>query len=93
MLDPRFFPPTGDMNPMELELYHHMKNIIGVNPSFYEYILMVDADTEVFSDSLNRMVSVMINDSKIMGLCGETLISNQKTSWTTMIQVCFPRFL
>lgn len=78
---------NGDMNPMELELYHHMKNIIGVNPSFYEYILMVDADTEVFSDSLNRMVSVMINDSKIMGLCGETLISNQKTSWTTMIQV------
>jgi chitin synthase len=78
---------NGEMNPLELEMYHHMKNIIGVNPSFYEYILMVDADTEVFSDALNKMVSCMIHDSRIMGLCGETLIANEKDSWITMIQV------
>lgn len=41
----------------------------------------------VFPDSLNRLVSVMIHDSKVMGLCGETLISNEKESWITMIQV------
>ncbi|KAJ3357857.1 hypothetical protein HDU83_002985 [Entophlyctis luteolus] len=76
-----------EMNPLELELYHHMKNIIGVNPSFYEYILMVDADTIVYTDSLNRMISVMIDDSRIMGICGETLISNEKESFFTMIQV------
>ncbi|KND03454.1 uncharacterized protein SPPG_00937 [Spizellomyces punctatus DAOM BR117] len=78
---------NSEMNPLELELYHHMKNIIGVNPSFYEYILMVDADTEVSRDSLNRMISSMIHDSKIMGLCGETLLANEKVSWTSMIQV------
>jgi len=39
---------------------------------------MVDADTEVLTDSLNRMVSVMINDSKIMGLCGETLLTKNQ---------------
>ncbi|KAI8920098.1 chitin synthase-domain-containing protein [Powellomyces hirtus] len=78
---------SSEMNPLELELYHHMKNIIGVNPSFYEYTLMVDADTEVYQDSLNRMVSAMIHDSKIMGICGETLLANEKDSWTTMIQV------
>ncbi|KAJ3298077.1 hypothetical protein HK104_011190 [Borealophlyctis nickersoniae] len=78
---------NSGMNPLELEIYHHMKNIIGVNPSFYEYILMVDADTEAFPDSLNRMISSMIHDSKIMGLCGETLLSNEKASWITMIQV------
>jgi chitin synthase len=73
--------------PLELEIYHQMKNIIGVSPAFYEFILMVDADTEVEPTSLNRMISVMINDSKIMGLCGETSISNEKESWVTMIQV------
>ncbi|KAJ3056155.1 hypothetical protein HK097_007879 [Rhizophlyctis rosea] len=78
---------NSGMNPLELELYHHMKNIIGVNPSFYEYILMVDADTEVHPLSLNRMISSMIHDSKIMGLCGETLLSNEKSTWITMIQV------
>ncbi|OUM61397.1 glycosyltransferase family 2 protein [Piromyces sp. E2] len=78
---------NSPMSPMELELYHQIKNIIGVNPSFYEYILMVDADTQVEPDSLNRMVSCMIHDSKIMGICGETQLLNEKDSWVTMIQV------
>ena len=48
---------------------------------------MVDADTEVMPDSLNRLVSAFIHDTKIMGLCGETTLSNEKRSWVTMIQV------
>ena len=75
------------MNPMELEVYHAMKNVIGVEPSFYEYVLMVDADTVVRRDSLNRLVSQMVRDSKIAGICGETRISNEKQSWVSMIQV------
>lgn len=78
---------NSEFAPMELEMYHQMKNIIGVSPSFYEFILMVDADTEVESSSLNRMISVMVNDVKIMGLCGETRISNERGSWVTAIQV------
>ena len=35
------------MNPLELEIYHQIKNVIGVNPNFYEYMLAVDADTMV----------------------------------------------
>ncbi|KAJ3288871.1 hypothetical protein HK104_007902 [Borealophlyctis nickersoniae] len=75
------------MCPLELEIYHQMKNVIGVDPSFYEYILMVDADTEVLPDSLNRLVSHMTRDSKIAGICGETQVSNEKDSWVSMIQV------
>ncbi|KAF9190425.1 hypothetical protein BGZ50_000233 [Haplosporangium sp. Z 11] len=75
------------MTPMELEIYHQIKNVIGVNPSFYEYTLMVDSDTEVLPDSLNRMVSVFLHDTKVMGLCGETQIANEKDSWVTMMQV------
>ncbi|KNC98434.1 uncharacterized protein SPPG_06138 [Spizellomyces punctatus DAOM BR117] len=75
------------MNPLELELYHQMKNVIGVDPSFYEYTFMVDADTEVYPDSLNRLVSNMARDSKVAGICGETQISNEKDSWVSMIQV------
>ncbi|OUM68726.1 glycosyltransferase family 2 protein [Piromyces sp. E2] len=75
------------MTPLELELYHQMKNVIGVDPSFYEYILMIDADTEVMQDSLNMLISSMVRDSKIMGICGETRLANEKKSWVTMIQV------
>ncbi|KAJ3089830.1 hypothetical protein HK102_005396 [Quaeritorhiza haematococci] len=77
----------SEMNPLELEIYHHMKNIIGVHPSFYEYVLMVDADTEVMQDGINRLISAMIGDSQVMGMCGETLIANEMGSWVTMIQV------
>jgi chitin synthase len=75
------------MTPLELEIHHQLKNVIGVNPGFYEFVLMVDADTEVLPDSLNRMVSCLVHDSKIVGLCGETMLSNEKDTWVTMIQV------
>ena len=78
---------NAEMTPLELEIFHCLKNVIGVHPSFYEYVLMVDADTEVLPDSLTRLVSTMMHDSKIMGMCGETLLSNEKDSWITMIQV------
>ncbi|KAI8368723.1 chitin synthase-domain-containing protein [Blakeslea trispora] len=75
------------MTPLELEIHHQLKNVIGVNPIFYEFVLMVDADTEVLPESLNRMVSCFVNDAKIIGLCGETMLSNEKDTWITMIQV------
>ncbi|KAJ5899273.1 hypothetical protein N7495_004017 [Penicillium taxi] len=75
------------MNPMELEMYHQIRNIIGVNPSFYEYVLQVDADTMVAPDSGTRFVSAFISDTRLIGLCGETALSNAKTSIITMIQV------
>jgi chitin synthase len=48
------------MNPFELEVYHQIKNVIGVNPTFYEYILTVDADTTVAPLSLNRLISACV---------------------------------
>ena len=48
------------MNPLELEIYHQIKNVIGVNPTFYEYVFMVDADTTVDPFSLNRLISAYV---------------------------------
>lgn len=38
-------------------------------------------------ESLNRLVSCTADDSKIIGLCGETKVDNEEGSWWTMIQV------
>lgn len=48
------------MNPLELEMYHQIKNVIGVNPTFYEYLFMVDADTTVEPYSVNRLISAYV---------------------------------
>ncbi|KAJ3208093.1 hypothetical protein HDU67_007021 [Dinochytrium kinnereticum] len=74
------------MTPLELEIYHHIKDIIGVDPFLYEYCLMVDADTRVEEHSLNILISSMVNDANTMGICGETQIENEKESWVTMMQ-------
>ena len=75
------------MSPLELEMFHQINNIIGVDPELYEYLFMVDADTTVAPDALNRLVASCANDAKIVGICGETSLENEERSWTTMIQV------
>ena len=75
------------MSPLELEMFHQINNIIGVDPELYEYLFMVDADTQVREDSLNRLVASCANDAKIAGICGETSLENEERSWWTMIQV------
>ncbi|CAG8188117.1 unnamed protein product [Penicillium salamii] len=75
------------MSPLELEMFHQINNVIGVDPELYEYCLMVDADTTVREDSLNRLVAACAADAKIAGICGETSLQNEEGSWWTMIQV------
>lgn len=75
------------LTPLEYDLFFKIVRLTGVMPDQYELVLMVDADTKVMSPSLGKLVTVMKNDSTIMGLCGETRIANKSTSWVTMIQV------
>ncbi|KAL1965512.1 hypothetical protein VTN77DRAFT_5595 [Rasamsonia byssochlamydoides] len=75
------------MSPLELEMFHQINNVIGVDPELYEFLLMVDADTSVKEDALNRLVAACANDAKIAGICGETSLQNEERSWWTMIQV------
>lgn len=42
----------------------------------------------VTPESLNRLVACTADDSRIIGICGETKVDNEEGSWWTMIQVC-----
>ncbi len=75
------------MTELEFEMFNGIWKITGISPDFYEMVLMVDADTKIFPDSLTHMVSAMVKDPEIMGLCGETKIANKRKSWVSMIQV------
>ncbi|KAI9680191.1 MAG: Chitin synthase, class 3 [Trizodia sp. TS-e1964] len=75
------------MTELEFEMFNGIWKITGISPDFYEIVLMVDADTKVFPDSMTHMISAMVQDPEIMGLCGETKIANKRQSWVTMIQV------
>ncbi|KDN45587.1 glycosyltransferase family 2 protein [Tilletiaria anomala UBC 951] len=75
------------MTAFEYMFFNSLWRVTGVSPDNYEIVLMVDADTKVFPDSLSRMVACMVEDTEIMGLCGETKIANKTETWVTMIQV------
>jgi chitin synthase len=45
------------MNLLELKMFHQIKNVIGVNPTFFEYLFTVDADTTVEPYSISDLVS------------------------------------
>ncbi|KAF2837194.1 glycosyltransferase family 2 protein [Patellaria atrata CBS 101060] len=75
------------MTPLELEMHHQIRNIIGVNPTFYEFLLQIDADTVVAPDSATRMIAAFLHDTRLIGLCGETSLTNANSSWVTMMQV------
>ncbi|KAG2133215.1 chitin synthase-domain-containing protein, partial [Suillus bovinus] len=67
---------NAPMSPLELKIYHQMQN----DPTFYECIFTVDADTSVTAKSLNRLVAASVSDSNIIGICGETRLQNG--GWT-----------
>ena len=75
------------MTELEFEMFNGLWRVTGISPDYYEIVLMVDADTKIFPDSLTHMVSAMVRDPEIMGLCGETKIANKRATWVTMIQV------
>ncbi|KAK4130446.1 glycosyltransferase family 2 protein [Trichocladium antarcticum] len=75
------------MTELEYEMFNGVWKVTGISPDFYEMVLMVDADTKVFPDSLTHMISAMVKDPDIMGLCGETKIANKRASWVSAIQV------
>ncbi|KAI9893441.1 MAG: Chitin synthase, class 3 [Vezdaea aestivalis] len=75
------------MTELEFEMFNGLWKITGMSPDYYETVLMVDADTKIFPDSITHMISAMVRDPEIMGLCGETKIANKRASWVSMIQV------
>ncbi|ORZ27107.1 chitin synthase-domain-containing protein, partial [Lobosporangium transversale] len=75
------------MTSFEYEFFNTIWRLTGVSADRYEIVLMVDADTKVYPDSLTRMIAAMAHDHEIMGLCGETKIANKTDSWVSMIQV------
>lgn len=75
------------MTPLQYEMTKAIWQITGLMPTMYETVLMVDADTLVYPDCLTHMIAEFVKDSEIMGLCGETKISNKAQTWVTAIQV------
>ncbi|KAI9629945.1 hypothetical protein KEM48_012353 [Puccinia striiformis f. sp. tritici PST-130] len=59
----------------QMMINRNQKNLIGFDPAFYEYVLIIDADTTVDNFSHNRMISAMMHHYRIIGLVGAPEVS------------------
>eukprot|EP00917_Polyrhabdina_sp_WS-2016_P000340 GHVP01000727.1.p1 GENE.GHVP01000727.1~~GHVP01000727.1.p1 ORF type:complete len:956 (+),score=175.71 GHVP01000727.1:563-3430(+) len=75
------------MTPLEYDIFRKIHKIAGIFPDNYDLVLMVDADTVIDQKSIEKMIKCMESDNSIIGICGETKISNKFDSWVTKIQV------
>lgn len=80
------------MTPLDYEIYLNLQKVFRGNLYQFDLVLMVDADTVIDKLSIGYMVEAMMKDYLIMGVCGETRVSNKSKSWVTAIQV-FEYFL
>ena len=77
------------MNPLELEVYHQIKNIVG---DLVDCQLIVSSlrtyrtDTYLFTFTNSFALSSMVHDKKVLGVCGETSLANSKQSMITIMQ-------
>jgi len=58
----------------------------------YNYILILDCDTEIEKNSLLSLLSYLKNNTDCIAVCGQTVVKNKYESFITIIQ-CFEYFI
>lgn len=80
------------MTPLEYELFNQFYNVLGIDPRKFKYMLVMDADTQVQGDALQKMVSRLEKDRKMLAISGHVRPANPEQNITTMLQI-FPLYL
>lgn len=75
------------LSEFETELLQMISTVCLTTMEEFEYLLMVDADTEVSEKSLAALTRRFLEHEGVIGVCGETKVGNETASWVTSMQV------
>ncbi|KAI9492396.1 chitin synthase-domain-containing protein [Zychaea mexicana] len=82
---------SNRMTPLEYELFNQCYSVLGINPRNFKYMLVTDADTQVQGDVVQKMVSRLEKDRKMLAISGHVRPANPEQNITTMLQI-FPLY-
>ncbi|KAI9255683.1 chitin synthase-domain-containing protein [Phascolomyces articulosus] len=82
---------SNRMTPLEYELFNQCYSVLGINPRNFKYMLVTDADTQVQGDVVQKMVSRLEKDRKMLAISGHARPANPEQNITTMLQI-FPLY-
>ncbi|KAL0079713.1 chitin synthase-domain-containing protein [Phycomyces blakesleeanus] len=83
---------SNRMTPLEYELFNQSYNVLGLDPRNFKYMLLTDADTQVQSDVVQKMVTRLENDRSMLAISGHIRPANPEENFVTMLQI-FPLYL
>ncbi|KAG2221433.1 hypothetical protein INT45_005238 [Circinella minor] len=82
---------SNRMTPLEYELFNQCYSVLGINPRNFKYMLVTDADTQIQGDVVQKMVSRLEKDRKMLAISGHARPANPEQNITTMLQI-FPLY-
>lgn len=80
------------MTPLEYQLFNQCYNLLGIDPRMFKYMLVIDADTQVKGTVLQKLVSRLENDERLIAISGDVRPANPEENVTTMLQI-FPLYM
>ncbi|KAF9921361.1 hypothetical protein FBU30_008636 [Linnemannia zychae] len=79
------------ISSFEYALFERVRGLMseehgGGGPNVFDLLLMTEVGIECDHHSLSRMIGTLRRDEKVMGVCGQQIISNRSDNWLTRIQ-------
>lgn len=80
------------ITPLDYEIFNQCYNVLGIDPRYFKYILVTDADIQVQSDVVQKLVTRLEGDRKMLAVSGHVRPANPEENLTTMLQI-FPVYM
>lgn len=83
---------SNQITPLDYEIFNQCYNFLGIDPRNFKYILVTDADIQVQSDVVQKFVTRLEGDRKMLAVSGHVRPANPEENLTTMLQI-FPVYM
>ncbi|KAI8376593.1 chitin synthase-domain-containing protein [Choanephora cucurbitarum] len=80
------------MSPLEYEIFNQCYNVLGIDPRKLKYMMVTDADVQVQSDTVQRLVLRLEEDRRLLAVSGHVRPANPEQNIITMLQI-FPVYM
>ncbi|CAO3676595.1 unnamed protein product [Rhizopus stolonifer] len=80
------------ITPLDYEIFNQCYNVLGIDPRGFKYLLLTDADVQVQSNVVHKLVLRLEHDCKMLAVSGHVRPANPEENLTTMIQI-FPVYM
>ncbi|KAG1140602.1 hypothetical protein G6F37_009476 [Rhizopus arrhizus] len=75
------------ITPLDYEIFNQCYNVLGIDPRYFKYLMLTDADVQVQSNVVHKLVLRLEHDRKMLAVSGHVRPANPEENLTTMIQI------